>query len=374
MSKGSGSSKSSKKEMRKKILFYLVGTIFLLGIIRVKMYQHKTIDLTDSIAEYLFNKQEIALLLGEIEDIEYVTKPSFEVKKDFYELSMSLKGSKANGVLHFQIVGEKNAWKMDRVTLKINEATHRLSPAYVIDSQVYAASLSSAPLKHPVFLQGESLYVRLWLKGFVPIAKGGKIIESLDIYDAKGTLFASKKNATQYEAGQASNLEQGIPFTTTIKDLPAGNYAIAFKFEDQWGNPLETYRNEIYIRAPKDELFVGGVDYFLDAAHAKKVGATFAPGQKVFLSLNLDGFKIQDSKIAGLVDLKVLDQDGKMVASKPRFAAFNEAYDSRKNLVVNGELALKDPGVYFLSFRIQDHFSDREVEHEEKVIVKLGNP
>lgn len=372
MSKKSGT--SSKKEVRKKIIFYLVGTIFLLGIIRVKMYQHKTIDLTDSIAEYLFNKQEIAALLGDIEDIEYVTKPSFEVKKDFYELSMSIKGSKTNGVLRFQIVGQKDEWHLDRVTLKVGETVQRLSPAYIIDSQVYAASLSSAPLKHPVFLQGESMYVRLWLKGFVPIAKGGKVVESLDIYDAKGTLFASKKNATQYEAGQPSNLEQGIPFTTTVKDLPAGNYTIAFKFEDQWGNLLETYRHEVYIRAPKDELFVGGVDYYLDAAHAKKIGATFTPGQKVYLSLNLDGFKIQDSKIAGLVDLKILDQDGKMVASKPRFAAFNEAYDSRKNLAVNGELALKDPGVYFLSFRIQDHFSDREVEHEEKVIVKLASP
>ncbi len=367
----------SKKSRYKQILFYLLGTIFLLGIVRVRMLQHSSVDLTDVIADYIFHKQEVAALMGDVNDLDYVTRPTFEVSKKYYDLALNLKGSKANGLLRFQMFSRGKEWRFDNVTLKINGEVHRLSSAYVPKTEMFASSLSSAPLRYPAFLEGEDMYVRLWLKGVLPLNKGDKIVESLDIYNDSGALVASKKEADIFSAGEETNPSHdpvgGVQFTSAIKDLVPGSYTLAFKFEDQAAQVLDVFRKTIVVRAPKEELTVSGVNYFLDEARTKKTSATFTPGQKIFLSLGLDGFKVQDSKIAGLVDLKILDDDGKIVASKPRFSAFNQTYDMRKNIVVDGDLTLKDPGVYFLSFRVQDYFSDRELKHYEKVIVKLGN-
>jgi len=71
------------------------------------------------------------------------------------------------------------------------------------------------------------------------------------------------------------------------------------------------------------------------------------------------------------VSLKITNASGDVIAYKPKFAAFHKDHDDSKGIVVNGEFKLKNPDIYFLSFRVRDHYSKNFIQHDEKIIVKL---
>lgn len=124
----------------------------------------------------------------------------------------------------------------------------------------------------------------------------------------------------------------------------------------------------------RSKLAFRSIQYFEDALHEKKNTGIFNAGSPIFLSMNLGGFGTKDQIIAGAIDLKVTNSEGKVIATKNGFAEFSQKYNKDKNVLINGELKFNDPDIYLLSFKVRDFFSKKSIEHTERLLVRLTPP
>lgn len=352
--------------------YYLIGILVLTGMLVVGIYFQGSDDLNTAISDYVYNKQEISDALGDV--VEISNKPFFLFtnEKPRQKIAVDVRGSKSAGVLNATALFENNSWFLHDITLMINKNPTPLSPLYIQKKAFYGASASSAPLIEPVFLEGENIFIKFLLKGVRAHKKGISISENITIYNDNQELVATTNNAASYQKPKMTDETQGIGFTNKISSLKPGHYYVQFKFNDGLTGNAETYWQEIRVKKTGKDLMVRSLEYFLDKEKKMKAkDDSFKAEQSIYLRMNLEGFLVQDKKIAGVVDLKITNSEGETIAYKPKFAAFNQPYQGDHEVFIDGEINLKQPDIYFLTFKINDHFSRKNINHQEKIIVSL---
>ena len=360
------------KRKKSSLKFYVLGILFLALALSVGIFFQGTSNLNSEISEYVFNKQEISDALGEVIGISDKPFFLFMDEKRSQDISLKIHGSKAAGIFQATASFENGSWYLHLITLTINDNKIPLSSLYVQSKEFYGASVSSAPLKEPLFLEGEDFFIRFLLKGIPFNVKGVAISENIAIYNDNQEVVATLNNAANYQKPQITDETNGIGFTNKISSLKPGAYYVQFKFNDDLMKNSETYWQEIHVKKTKKDLLVRSLEYFLDKNHSTKAKENnFKANQNIYLRMDLEGFSVQDKKIAGVVDLKITNSEGETIAYKPKFAAFNQAYQDDHDIFVDGEIQLKQPNIYFLSFRISDYFSKQNIQHQEKIIVSL---
>lgn len=329
-------------------------------------------DLNVEISNYVYNKQEISDVLGDVDEISGKPFFLFMNEKNRQKISVPLHGKKTTGVLNATASFQNNSWFLHDITLAINENKTPLSPLYVRNKEFYGASVSSAPLIEPLFLEGEDIFIKFLLKGIRANQKGISISENITIYNDSEELVATLNNAANYQKQKMTNEHDGIGFTNKISSLPPGHYYVMFKFRDSLAGDAETYWQEIQVKKTGKDLMVRSLEYFLDKEkNTKAKENSFKAEQNIYLRMNLEGFLVQDKKIAGVVDLKITNSEGETIAYKPKFAAFNQPYQGDHEIFIDGEINLQQPDIYFLTFKINDFFSKKNISHQEKIIVSL---
>ncbi|MBU0506080.1 MAG: cytochrome c oxidase assembly factor Coa1 family protein [bacterium] len=361
--------KISEKSKKKPFLssrFYLIGSIILFLVIAISVKDNSMSPLAKKAHDYIKNKQELHEILGSINEI--IGLPTKETEQNQEEnqeenLSITLKGSLNTGVLEAKAKRVQDEWALSNLSLKVNNQRRDLSPFYISQMSFHAASASSKPQTKPNFNAGQDIFVKTKLVG-INKNKPPHIQQSLEIYDYKNRLITSKKNI--------ANTSNGL-LTTRIGNLPPGKYILHMIFEDAKTKHTEIHREMISIRQMKQNLTVKTVEYFADKTKETPQKATsFKTDQDIFLRMHLDGFMVNNDTVAGAVDLKVKNSQGAVVAYKPRFVEFNKK-ESKMPLVIDGQIKLPEPDVYFLSFRVRDQFAKTNVVHDEKVVVQIND-
>lgn len=362
----------SKQKKKKSSLFYFQGIVILVLLFLAGVYFKNTDTLSEKIEDYVLHKQEITDILGKIQSIDDKPLPDLSNKKESQKIQVILVGEKSQGQLETTAIKEQGHWHLTQISLTTGSNKINLSPLYVSQKQFFASSLKTEPLQDPVFKKGESVYFKILLKGIPSYEKQVKIREALSIYNDANQLIASSEEVARYEAPPNGDGSEEASFTNQITSLNPGVYDILFSFKDAASKTGESHWQRIKIDATQDRLVIKSVDYFSDEqGNIKNKDHVFLAGQTIYLRMNLEGFSVQDSKIAGVVDLKITNSEGALIAHKPKFAAFNETYQRESVVAINGKFNLTDPNIYFLSFKVQDFFSKQSINHEEKIIVSL---
>jgi hypothetical protein len=360
------------KTKKSSVTYYLIGTFVLLLILIAGIYFQGSHDLSTEIANYVYNKQEIADVLGDV--VEISDKPFFLFmnEKNQQKISITVHGKKTAGTLSATALFQNHVWFLNDIKLKINDNTTPLSSLYIQKKEFYGASVSSAPLLEPLFLEGENIFIKFLLKGIRAHPKGISISENITIYNDNQELVSATNDAVHYQKPKMTDESDGIGFTNKISSLSPGLYYVQFKFNDGLAGDTETYWQEVLVKKTSKDLIVRSLEYFLDKEKNKKAQENyFKAEQNIYLRMNLEGFLVQDKKIAGVVDLKITNSEGETIAYKPKFAAFNQPYQGDHEIFIDGEINLKHPDIYFLTFKINDYFSKKHINHQEKIIVSL---
>jgi len=312
--------------------------------------------------DYIKNKQELHEILGSINEV--IGLPTKDAEQNQEELlSITLKGSLNTGLLEAKAKRTNDNWTLSNLSLKVNDQKRHLSPFYISKMSFHAASASSKPQTQPNFKAGQDIYVKTKLIGLNKKTPP-QIQQSLEIYDYKNRLVTSKRNVAKTTNGS---------LTTRIGNLPPGKYILHMIFEDAKTKHTEVHREKISIQQMKQNLTIKTVEYFADKTKKTPQKATaFKTDQDIFLRMHLDGFMVNNDTIAGAVDLKVKNSQGSVVAYKPRFVEFNKN-SSKTPLVIDGQLKLPEPDIYFLSFRVRDQLAKTNVVHDEKIVVQIND-
>ncbi|OVE81009.1 hypothetical protein BVY03_04955 [bacterium K02(2017)] len=362
-------SMKSIKTQKPKIKYYLIGSFIISLFLLLGIFFTPTNNLILKTEFYINHKQEISDLLGELVEVKFTNKPLYIDPAKTHHFIIDIKGKEATGQLKLTAIPKNQSWSFENITLNSNKLQHKLSPVFVSGIDFYAASLSSAALKTPVFLNGEIIHLKSTLNGALNL-KTKHISQDFALFNANNELLLKKQNAAVFNKKNQSK-EEAI-FNNKISDLKEGQYYLQLSFKDDKQNTLETYWHQLVVQPSKQNLLVRSVEYYYDKELNNLIKPEFSANQNIYLRLSLDGFKINKSKIAGYVDLKVANANGDIIAFKPKFAAFNQIYDEQKNIIIDGHLQLKEPDIYFLSFRIRDFFSDKHITHEEKILVQIN--
>jgi hypothetical protein len=247
-----------------------------------------------------------------------------------------------------------------------------LSPAYVTKTEFTAASQSSAPLSEATFIEGEDIFFRFVLAGVPPSPQGIHIVQGLTIEDSQGSETVAAKEVAQFDSKTLPQKTQGIGFTNKIGSLPPGTYQAKASFTDTNTQQKIVHPFNVTVKASAHKLYVKSVSYFTDAQHTQKLTPPeFHVGQTIYTQLSVSGFKNEGGKIAGIIELKIANSAGEVIAHKPKFAAFNQIYEADKDVIIDGIINLNDADVYLMAFRVHDYFSKKIVDHEEKIIVTI---
>lgn len=362
--------KTSTQKKRSSAKFYTWGILFLLTILAGGIFLNDN-PLDQRVSELIYNKKQIAEHLGSIQDYEIQNKPFFPDTKKTYPLTVQIQGQKNTGTLSLNAKFKDKNWHLYKIQLKASGKTIALSPLFVGETNFYAASLSSPRLEKPVFLTGEDIYFEIFLDGISKSQNPVYITESLAILDQNKNLITQKANIARYQKSDQDPHKQVIRFTNKFGDLKPGQYTIQMQFRDHTQKLLESYSQDIVVKAKSGGLYVKSVEYFEDQSLMSKVQPEFKPGDPIFLRLSLDGFRIKNSEISGIVDLKIENSMGELIANRPKFASFKHAHQKDRMVTIDGQFQLKEPDIYLLSFRVRDAQSPQKITHQEKVLVTL---
>jgi hypothetical protein len=322
------------------------------------------------IAEYLAGKQEIQDAFTGLPDITGDPDLSWNSNQSEKILMLTLTKDSVMGVFQVTVRHPETRWEFLNPKLTIKGKDNALSSLFVTNVAFFAASPTSAPLKKPTFTDDEDIYIKLALHGAHIDKDGANITQSLRIFDSENTLIAAKAPLAKFHGTPSG---ETIPFTNKIGHLPAGHYYLEFSFRDEITKALETHWQEVDVRKPPQAIpQIKRVNYASDAAFKQpRTEASFVMGETIYLKMILDGFKPTNGKVSGTVSLTITGSDGKVVAQKPKFAAFTQSFDPQKRITVTGSFRLNDPDVYLLTFRIEDFFTKLVTVHDEKLLVRL---
>ena len=183
-------------------------------------------------------------------------------------------------------------------------------------------------------------------------------------------VFSSK--LTKESSKPTQKKEDLVNFVTKISNLIPGEYYVELIFTDQHSGLKETHLRKIKITKTNQDVRGRSVRYFEDKNKQRgKKGTEFTANKDIYLRMHLDGFLVNNTNISGSISLKVENSKGELVAYKPQFASFNQRHDPQKDVFIDGHMILKEPDIYFLSFRIRDYFAGNYITHDEKIVVQL---
>lgn len=364
--------KRKKKKNKSPSKFYVLGSLVLVVILVIGIMMKGTDDLHNATLAYVLKKQQITATLGEIETIEITKRPTLTQNGEAQNIEVAVHGRNKTGTLTLKAKNIDGNWVFGTGHLKTDSRQVTLNHLLVADVIYRAASRSSAPLTEPVFLDGENIYFDVTLTGDFPKTQKAHVVESLEILNDKGEIVAEQNPVTTFFNNVDETAVPQIQFQNHLSNLAPGTYSIVLRFDDKNHGVQETHQIPLTIQSSGKNLYVKNVRYFKDASHQTPQRAEFEANQNIHLTLELEGFKPNQNQVAGTVDLQITNAAGEIIAQKPKFAAFNDELKSGNHFVVSGHLKLKQPDIYFLTFRVRDHFSKREVTHSEKLLVKLG--
>lgn len=248
-----------------------------------------------------------------------------------------------------------------------NDHKRDFSPVHVEGVQFFAASTSSAPLKTPVYAEGEDVHVVVVLGGLAALPVGTVLRESINIFDRDNTLVAEIKDVTK---SSPTGKSDSMRFSSLIAALSAGKYSVQFLFKGPDDKELDSYWQEISIKKISQEIIVKSVRYYADAGRSQRqADPEYQMGGTIYFTILADGFRVSSGKIAGTVDLVVKDERGTVLINKPHFVAFNQDYKPGHDVVVNGEIKMVDSGLYLFEFVLNDYFTKRQLTQVEKITI-----
>lgn len=366
--------KSKKEKTPIGMKFYIIGTLTLIVLFIVGVfYTNRPNDLNKLIMDTIYAKTEISTAVGGIVGVDDLPSSLGVSQTKIQDHMIRIRGKKKKATLTLKSFYQDGSWFLKNLQLKIDGGlVQNLSPAYVSQTQFHAASQSSASLSQATFIEGEDMFFRFILTGVPPSSQGIHIVQGIAITDSQGNEVISVKDVARFDSKTLPQNTQGIGFSNKVGSLAPGSYSAEATFIDNTTQEKISHRFPITVKESGNKLYVKSVSYFTDAAHTQKLKQPeFLVGQNIYVQLSLSGFKNEDGKIAGTVELKIASSEGAIIAHKPKFAAFNQNYEADKNVVIDGMLSLNDADVYLLAFRVHDYFSKKFVDQEEKILVKI---
>ncbi|MBF0104852.1 MAG: hypothetical protein HQM16_05950 [Deltaproteobacteria bacterium] len=349
--------------------YYLLGTLVLIAIIGAHIYLNTSNKLTTAIDEFIYSKQQIQDELGPIKSMRYTDAPFWPDKTKEYRLVVDLTGDRAAGQIHLSAKQQNGLWALSNITLTTKKRTLSLSPAFVARVDLYAASLNSAPLKDPIFVFGEDMYLRVFLRAAAS-APPNIISEGLEIFNDANELVIENPQMAKTKLMEVQTAT--VSFTNKISFLGPGLYHARFWFEDAGAKLIESYWLDFSVTETKNSLLVQSVAYFAGPAMKQVTEPSFSADQEFSVRMSVSGYQTDlAGNISGFAALKITDSKGDLVVYKPRFASFNHTVDSNKYIAIEGRLKLKNPDIYLLSFKITDFIAGQSITHDEKVIVRM---
>lgn len=351
--------------MRRRLIFLLV---LAAGLAVYSFWQDGKMRL-EAVTNYVAAKQELTSRFKEfrLDPGLFFWLRWYPAGQDVRE-SFTVNGVVSTVTLDVVLRRENGVWQVRAATLRgASMADVPLSAVRVTGVKFYAASTSSAPLKKPEYAEGEDVHVVVELGGLSALATGSAIKESIKVFDQDNTLVAELKDVAKSVKAVST---ETMRFSSLIESLVAGRYSIQFVFADAQGQELDSSWQEIAIKKISQEIIVKAVRYYEDAARVKRKNeAEFTTRDMIYFSIVASGFRVSDAKLAGTVDLKITDARDQVIVNTPGFVKFNQKYVHGHDVVVNGQIQLKEPGVYFFEFVLNDYFTKRQLTQTEKITV-----
>lgn len=356
------------------IKFYIIGTFALIALFIVGIFcTNRSNDLNKIIMDTIYAKAEIVAGVGGIVGVDDLPSSLGVSQSKIQNHSVTIRGKKQKATLSLTSFYQDGAWFLKNLKLKIAKGPWLpLSSAYVKKMEFYAASQSSTPLAEATFIEGEDIFFRFVLAGVAPSPRGIHIVQGLAIEDTQGGEIVSAKEVARFDSKTVPQNAQGIGFSNKVGSLAPGSYSANATFTDTTTQEKVVNPFKITVKESAHKLYVKSVTYYADALHTQKLTQPeFHVGQGIYTQLTVSGFKNEGGKIAGIVELKIANSAGEVIAHKPKFAAFNQNYEIDKDVVIEGVINLSAADVYLLAFRVHDYFSKKIVDHEEKILVKI---
>lgn len=365
------SKKPSKKKIQKQTKLYTLLSLALVVLLVAGIYFNSNDALNDAVSQFATHKNEITSLIGNISDVDVTSR---KVNADGSErVEAKLTTNNQTATLTLDATKLEQNWILSNIELTSSKGKTKLSPFFISENALYANSTDSTPLSDATLSQDDKIFLELYLNGSEKqVNSQSPIRQAMTITDESGKTIAHSDSIASFDPTKNRfYINQGARFTSSFANLEPGKYNIQTVFRDKNGMQLETFSRSIKVTSARDQLRVRSVNYFDSAQLTKAITPEFKPSQNIYLRLNLDGFKPIDNAIAGDVDLKIENSQGKVIAYKPKFASFKNSFDSSKTVAIDGNLKLNEPDVYLLSFRINDKNSQKRIDHQERVLVKL---